>query len=94
MEEASGTDGVLSGGRHRRVDLVVEGFVLLFLWTILYCSYVLTFNVRITSCSVSASPPAPSDEVLPTPRLSDELPQPVSSTAHEAQRPPSNSRSS
>ena len=36
MEVASGTDGVLSGGRHRRVDLVVEGFVLLFLWTFLF----------------------------------------------------------
>lgn len=36
VKVASGTDGVLSGGRHRRVDLVVEGFVLLFLWTFLF----------------------------------------------------------
>ena len=36
VEVASGTDGVLSGRRHRRVDLVVEGFVLLFLWTFLF----------------------------------------------------------
>lgn len=36
VKVASGTDVVLSGGRHRRVDLVVEGFVLLFLWTFLF----------------------------------------------------------
>jgi len=43
VEVASGTDVVLNGGRHRRVDLVVEGFVLLFLWTFLFNCYVTSY---------------------------------------------------
>lgn len=36
VEVASDTDGKHKLRRHRRVDLVVEGFVLLFLWTFLF----------------------------------------------------------